>query len=66
MLIRIGRYHAVNTEHIANIKIEHDYDSALVISLMTGYMIRMKHAPHHLDGFDAYKAFDEIVAAQAG
>lgn len=67
MLIRIGRYHAINTAQIVGVRIEQD-GPVFVVSMTTGESIRIAHTipTHQHDGFDVYQAFDQLVRKMEG
>lgn len=66
MMIRLGKYEVVNTLHVAHAHIDNYGDTVLVVELVTGRTIRVRHTAHCLDGFCAYTALDQILAAKAG
>ncbi len=65
MMIKIGRDEVVNTAHVVHAKIDNYGDTTLVVELVTGRTIRVRHTAHCYDGFDAYAALDQILAARA-
>lgn len=66
MMIKLGRYEVVNSQHVMCAHIDTYGDTDLVVELVTGRIIRVRHTAHCLDGFDAYAALDQILSAQAG
>ena len=65
MMIKIGRDEVVNSAHVVHAKIDHYGETVLLVELITGRTIRARDTSHCLDGFSAYKALDQILAAQA-
>ena len=65
MMVKIGRSDVVNVMHVARAYIDSYGDTCLVVQLVTGTTIRARHTAHCFDGFDAYEALDQILAAKA-
>jgi len=66
MMIKLGRHEVVNAQHVVHAYIDSYGDTVLVVELVTGRTIRVRDTRHCFDGFDAYEALDQILAAQAG
>lgn len=68
-LVRTGRDSWVNPQHVTSMEWERRHyangpgDSILVVRLVTGKEVRVRHEPHYLDGTDAHAVEREILAA---
>ncbi|WP_175992321.1 hypothetical protein [Burkholderia vietnamiensis] len=65
MMVKLGKHEIVNTMHVTHAHIDNYGDTTLVVELVTGRTIRVRHTAHCYDGFDAYAALDQILAARA-